>query len=69
MQFFFVDGPFEFDFVILVAGFKSRQKPHEHLYQKTITTPSLHVFGDTDKVIEKGKEKETEITSEDECFK
>ena len=64
MQICFVDGPFEFDFVILVAGFKSRQKPHEHLYQKTITTPSLHVFGDTDKVIEKGREKEMEITSE-----
>lgn len=44
--------------MILVAGFKSRQKPHEHLYQKTITTPSLHVIGETDKVIEKGREKE-----------
>ncbi|XP_048756066.2 esterase OVCA2-like [Ostrea edulis] len=45
------ESPFQFDFVILVAGFKSRQKPHESLYEKPIATPSLHVFGDTDKVI------------------
>ncbi|XP_062572307.1 esterase OVCA2-like isoform X1 [Saccostrea cucullata] len=47
------DGPFQFDFVILVAGFKSRQKQHESLYEKPITTPSLHVFGDSDRVIQK----------------
>eukprot|EP00105_Crassostrea_gigas_P032548 XP_011455589.1 PREDICTED: esterase OVCA2 [Crassostrea gigas] len=47
------DGPYQFDFVILVAGFKSRQKQHDSLYLKPITTPSLHVFGDTDKVIPK----------------
>lgn len=51
----FLDGPYQFDFVILVAGFKSRQKQHDSLYLKPITTPSLHVFGDTDKVIPKGK--------------
>ena len=50
-----VDGPFQFDFVILVAGFKSRQKPHENLYTKKFTVPSLHVFGDSDKVIPKGQ--------------
>ncbi|XP_061180389.1 esterase OVCA2-like isoform X2 [Saccostrea echinata] len=47
------EGPFQFDFVILVAGFKSRQKQHESIYKKPITTPSLHVFGDSDKVIQK----------------
>lgn len=44
---------FQFDFAIFVAGFKSRQKPHTDLYNRIITIPSLHVFGDTDKVIEK----------------
>ncbi|KAK3108086.1 hypothetical protein FSP39_000863 [Pinctada imbricata] len=47
------DGPFKFDFVILIAGFRSRQKPHDELYSQKFTVPSLHVFGDTDKVIPK----------------
>ncbi|XP_052809786.1 esterase OVCA2-like isoform X3 [Mya arenaria] len=47
------DSPIKFNFVILVAGFKSRQSAHEHLYKEKITVPSLHVFGDTDKVIQK----------------
>ena len=45
---------FKFDFAIFVAGFKSRQRPHEALYEKIVTVPTLHVFGDTDKVIPKG---------------
>ncbi|XP_013419337.1 esterase OVCA2-like [Lingula anatina] len=45
--------PFKFDFVMLVAGFKSHSKPHEEIYKIPITCPSLHVFGDTDKVIPK----------------
>ncbi|KAL4222813.1 Ovarian cancer-associated protein 2 [Mactra antiquata] len=44
---------FKFDFVILVAGFKSRQSTHEVLYKTPFTVPSLHVYGDTDKVIQK----------------
>ncbi|WAQ93549.1 OVCA2-like protein [Mya arenaria] len=51
--FCFSDSPIKFNFVILVAGFKSRQSAHEHLYKEKITVPSLHVFGDTDKVIQK----------------
>ncbi|XP_033762026.1 esterase OVCA2-like isoform X2 [Pecten maximus] len=47
------DSPFQFDFVILVAGFKSRQSPHQDLYSTKVSLPSLHVFGDTDKVIQK----------------
>ncbi|KAK3580578.1 hypothetical protein CHS0354_002672 [Potamilus streckersoni] len=47
------DCPFQFDFAILVAGFKSRQSPHEKFYSIPITMPTLHVFGDTDKVIQK----------------
>lgn len=42
-----------FDFAILVAGFKSRSSGHDHLYSKRISIPTLHVFGDTDKVIQK----------------
>ncbi|XP_060086121.1 esterase OVCA2-like [Ylistrum balloti] len=47
------DTPYQFDFVILVAGFKSRQSPHQDLYTTKLSLPSLHVFGDTDKVIQK----------------
>ncbi|KAL8609858.1 hypothetical protein ACOMHN_020693 [Nucella lapillus] len=41
-----------FQFAILVAGFKSRSSPHQALYEK-ISIPTLHVFGETDKVIPK----------------
>ena len=44
----------QFDFVILVAGFRSRQSQHDHLYKVSFSVPSLHVYGDTDKVIQKG---------------
>ncbi|XP_052248811.1 esterase OVCA2-like isoform X2 [Dreissena polymorpha] len=47
------DSPIKFNFVIFVAGFKSRQSAHNVLYSKKITIPSLHVFGKTDKVIMK----------------
>jgi len=48
-----------FKFCILVAGFVSRTMKHRELFQamqqsgQAITIPTLHVFGDTDKVIEK----------------
>ncbi|XP_048413427.1 esterase OVCA2 [Stegostoma tigrinum] len=45
------DPRFQFDFAILVAGFKSRCTLHAHFYQEPIAVPSLHVFGDTDRVI------------------
>ncbi|OWF53579.1 esterase OVCA2-like [Mizuhopecten yessoensis] len=47
------DTPYQFDFAILVAGFKSRQSMHQDLYTSKVSLPSLHVFGDTDKVIQK----------------
>ncbi|KAK2163287.1 hypothetical protein LSH36_82g02012, partial [Paralvinella palmiformis] len=47
--------PFHFDFAIFVAGFKSRSEGHRHLYDDLIQIPTLHVYGETDKVIEKGK--------------
>ncbi|XP_067866781.1 esterase OVCA2 [Heterodontus francisci] len=45
------DSRFQFDFAILVAGFRSRCTLHNHYYQEPITLPSLHVFGHTDQVI------------------
>ena len=48
------DPTMKFHFVILIAGFKSRQSTHSPLYTHHISLPSLHVFGDTDKVIQKG---------------
>ncbi|XP_075706919.1 esterase OVCA2 isoform X2 [Rhinoderma darwinii] len=45
------DPRFQFDFAILVAGFKSRASEHAHFYKGPITVPSLHVFGETDRVI------------------
>ena len=51
----FSESPIKFDFAIFIAGFKSRQKDHETLYDIIIDIPTLHVFGDTDKVISRGK--------------
>uniref|UniRef100_UPI00398E86E0 esterase OVCA2 isoform X2 n=1 Tax=Pristiophorus japonicus TaxID=55135 RepID=UPI00398E86E0 len=45
------DSRFQFDFAILIAGFRSRCKLHERFYEEPIALPSLHVFGDTDRVI------------------
>ncbi|XP_066455794.1 esterase OVCA2 isoform X2 [Eleutherodactylus coqui] len=45
------DPRFQFDFAILVAGFKSRASEHVDFYKEPIAVPSLHVFGDTDRVI------------------
>ncbi|XP_071111444.1 esterase OVCA2-like [Haliotis cracherodii] len=44
---------FKFNFAIFIAGFKSRCIPHESFYETLVTIPTLHVFGDTDKVIPK----------------
>ncbi|KAM5181940.1 esterase OVCA2 [Mantella aurantiaca] len=45
------DPRFQFDFAILVAGFKSLSTEHAEFYQQPITVPSIHVYGDTDTVI------------------
>ena len=52
---FTVECPFHFDFAIFIAGFKSRSEGHSYLYDEIIQIPTLHVYGETDKVIEKGK--------------
>ncbi|XP_053560568.1 esterase OVCA2 [Bombina bombina] len=45
------DPRFQFDFAILIAGFKSCSCEHKEYYQDIITVPSLHIYGDTDRVI------------------
>ncbi|XP_075445413.1 esterase OVCA2 [Ascaphus truei] len=45
------DTRFQFDFAVLVAGFKSRSSQHEEYYREPIAVPSLHVYGETDRVI------------------
>lgn len=52
--FYCVVGCLDFKFAILVAGFKSRSSGHSVYYNAPITCPTLHVFGDTDRVIPKG---------------
>ncbi|XP_035695440.1 esterase OVCA2-like [Branchiostoma floridae] len=47
------EEPFVFDFAIMVAGFRSRSSQHDELYSTKITCPTLHVYGDTDRVIQK----------------
>ncbi|XP_053864414.1 esterase OVCA2 [Malaclemys terrapin pileata] len=52
------DARFPFEFAILVAGFKSRAAPHSGYYREPIAVPSLHVLGDTDRVIPPGLSRE-----------
>lgn len=52
--FLFAAGIVRFNFAIIIAGFKSRSSPHDHLYEKKIKIPSLHVYGATDTVIGEG---------------
>ncbi|TTK47644.1 Esterase OVCA2 [Bagarius yarrelli] len=47
-----LDTTLNFRFAILVAGFRSACAEHQYLYEGVnITLPSLHVFGQNDKVI------------------
>ncbi|KAG8450785.1 hypothetical protein GDO86_003159 [Hymenochirus boettgeri] len=45
------DTRFQFDFALLFAGFKSRSNDHNQYYDQLISVPSLHVYGETDRVI------------------
>nr|XP_020659196.1 esterase OVCA2 [Pogona vitticeps] len=45
------DPRFPFGFAILIAGFSSRAASHRLYYQEPIAVPSLHVLGETDRVI------------------
>lgn len=53
------DSVFKFEFAILIAGFKSRSTKHADLYTQQVAIPTLHVYGDTDKVI--GKDMSVEL--------
>lgn len=46
-----LEPEFNFRFAILVAGFKSACLEHERFYKSTLQIPSLHVFGQEDRVI------------------
>ncbi|XP_014472000.1 PREDICTED: UPF0483 protein CG5412 [Dinoponera quadriceps] len=41
----------EFNFVIIISGFKSLSVPHSIYYDEEIDTPSLHIYGKNDQVI------------------
>jgi len=41
----------EFDFAIMISGFKSLCAPHAKYYDEEIDTPSLHIYGENDQVI------------------
>lgn len=45
--------PFDFHFAIIVAGFESLVESHQYLYDKAITTESLHIVGENDTCIPK----------------
>ncbi|RWS29314.1 hypothetical protein B4U80_10384, partial [Leptotrombidium deliense] len=59
------DGTFRhsFKFAVFFAAFESLNSHHESLYSKKINIPSLHVIGETDKVIV--KERSVKLS---ECF-
>jgi hypothetical protein len=46
---------FSFRFAILVSGFRSRVSPHAHFYEKKQKIATLHIIGETDRIVEKGK--------------
>ncbi|KAK2577404.1 hypothetical protein KPH14_003516 [Odynerus spinipes] len=43
--------PLKFDFAILISGFKSLCAPHALYYNEEVEMPSLHIYGENDKVI------------------
>lgn len=46
---------FSFRFAILVSGFRSRLSPHTYFYKTKQTIATLHVIGETDRIVEKGR--------------
>ncbi|XP_036362320.1 esterase OVCA2 isoform X2 [Octopus sinensis] len=52
------DGDLKFSFAIMVASFKSKSLQHQSLYEQKVTIPTLHVFGETDRVIPKSMSEE-----------
>ncbi|XP_065221228.1 esterase OVCA2 [Planococcus citri] len=52
-----------FQFIMLVSGLKSHIKSHSKFYENIIDIPSLHVMGEADTLVDKGKSEELA-----ECF-
>ncbi|XP_032777234.2 esterase OVCA2 [Daphnia magna] len=52
---------FSFRFAILVSGFRSRLSPHTYFYKTKQTIATLHVIGETDRIVE--KEMSEELTT------
>ncbi|XP_034949593.1 esterase OVCA2 [Chelonus insularis] len=44
-------SPIKFNFAIMISGFKSLCAPHAVFYDEQINLPSLHVYGESDKII------------------
>ena len=49
-----IELKYSFEFVILVSGFPSKLSPHSHYYESVNQIKSLHVIGETDRIVEKG---------------
>jgi pimeloyl-ACP methyl ester carboxylesterase len=41
----------DFDFAVMVGGFKNDASQHAELYQRMFTVPSLHIIGSADVII------------------
>ncbi|GBN91943.1 hypothetical protein AVEN_275127-1 [Araneus ventricosus] len=50
--------PYDFYFVVIIAGFRSIAKCHQYLYSKTINIQSLHIMGENDTCISKDRSEE-----------
>lgn len=51
----FSDLPYSFKFAIFASGFRSGSLVHKGFYDEDISLPSLHVYGESDSIIPKGK--------------
>lgn len=49
-----VELSYNFKFAILVSGFRSRLSPHADYFTSKRVIPTLHVIGNTDRIVEKG---------------
>ena len=56
------DARFKFRFALLCAGFKSKSTKHAKYYDTQISCPSLHIFGESDKVIAGGMQLHHSLT-------
>ncbi|CAL1267176.1 unnamed protein product [Larinioides sclopetarius] len=50
--------PYDFNFSVIIAGFRSIAKCHQYLYSKTVDIQSLHIMGENDSCISKDRSEE-----------